>query len=90
MSTSIESSKFKSAFGNLKPVEPRRLNPKALANAQNRRANRKPLSFFDSQRVDPSMMYNTNDPQEGEQMYAYPGEVELQGQIESEMIDIND
>ena len=62
MSTSIESSKFKSAFGNLKPVEPRRLNPKALANAQNRRANRKPLSFFDSQRVDPSMMYNTNDP----------------------------
>ena len=51
MATSIEKSRFKSAFGKLEPVNVKRLNPKALN--YNRRAN-KMISFFDSQRIDRS------------------------------------
>lgn len=55
MVISIESSRFKSAFGQLEPVV-KRAPPKT---ATNRRFHRKPVSFFDSQRIDPSQFYQT-------------------------------
>ena len=75
MATSFESSKFKSAFGKLEPVAVKRLHPKA----QRRGETRKLVSFFDSQRIDRSQLYNTNGEQSA--MVISP---------EDQMIDISD
>ena len=72
MGTSIEGSRFKSAFGKLEPPAPKRLHPKVL----NRREIRKPISFFDSQRIDRNQLYQ---PQQHDGML-HP----------DQMIDIND
>ena len=55
MNISIDRSKFKSTFGKLEPVAVKRLQPKVQ-----RRVNetKKLISFFDSQRIDRSQLYN--------------------------------
>ena len=48
MALSIEGSRFKSAFGKLEPPS-RSINLKTFAQTSTRR---KPISFFDSQKID--------------------------------------
>ena len=53
MAISVEKSKFKSAFGEPARVQPKRLHPKAL----NKARRGKPISFFDSQRINRAQLY---------------------------------
>lgn len=62
MGTSIEGSRFKSAFGEPAPVA-KRLHPKKAASMGN---TRKLISFFDSQRINPANFYQP-DMQEGQE-----------------------
>ena len=61
MATSVEKSRFKSSFGKLEPVAVKRVQPKV----QRRTDTRKLVSFFDSQRIDRSQLYNPEGHQSG-------------------------
>ena len=62
MGTSIQGSKFKSAFGEPAPVA-RRLHPKKSSMSNTRKL----ISFFDSQRIDRANFYQPEMMQEGEE-----------------------
>ena len=61
MATNVEKSRFKSSFGKLEPVAVKRVQPKV----QRRTDTRKLVSFFDSQRIDRSQLYNPEGHQSG-------------------------
>lgn len=69
MSVSITNSRFKSAFGEPPLPQGRRISAATLAPTQPRIFTRRPLSFFDSQRVDRKMMYVANGNEEVEEVY---------------------
>ena len=55
MALSVEGSRFKSAFGKLEPPS-WSINLKPLAKTSAKR-NYKPISFFESQKLDPAQFY---------------------------------
>lgn len=84
MSCASESSKFKSAFGNLAPTTiSKRLQPKAHQNfyAVPRRQN-KPISFFDSQKLNKEEFYQNN-------LVEQEGIVLVNSGANDQMVDIN-
>lgn len=60
ITTSVDRSKFKSSFGKLEPVAVKRLQPKVQKRVSDKN---KLISFFDSQRIDRSQLYNPDGHQ---------------------------
>ena len=83
MSNGKESSKFKSAFGKLEKV-PKRLHPKAQTRAEihKGRQDTRKLGFFDSQKMNPALFYQTGSQEELQD--------DMNGGPQDQMIDISD